>query len=175
MVTPTLSRVVNGPYQVPSFEPLSADVCESRTHSTAIARRESSSGKRGWPGGGATTAGGVSGRAAALPPADVADSVDPAIGADGGTRTPKGIAHRVLSAARLPVPPHPRGVSVAILGGCGAHGGCDFGGQAIDLLQRVVVAERHDEAVEAEVAVQAGELLDPVLGRSLEPAGGGSA
>src|SRR3954451_17252134 len=118
IVTPTSSRAANGPNHVPSFEPLRNDVWVSRTHSTAIARSESSSGKRGCPGGGATTAG-VDGSppsragAAAASSDEVAGSVS--IDADGGTRTPKGIAHRVLSAARLPVPPHPRGV--AILGG----------------------------------------------------------
>src|SRR3954470_5347810 len=112
IVTPTSSRAANGPNHVPSFEPLRNDVWVSRTHSTAIARSESSRGKRGCPGGGATTAG-VDGSppsragAAAASSDEVAGSVS--IDADGGTRTPKGIAHRVLSAARLPVPPHPRG------------------------------------------------------------------
>src|SRR5437763_12595551 len=92
MVTPTSSRAVYGPYHVLSFEWLSDEVWVRTTQTTAIARSESRSGKRGCPGGGARAGG-----------------VDRSIDADGGTRTPKGIAHRVLSAARLPVPPHPRG------------------------------------------------------------------
>src|SRR3954470_16187974 len=140
IVTPTSSRAANGPNHVPSFEPLRNDVWVSRTHSTAIARSESSRGKRGCPGGGATTAG-VDGSAPSRPGAAAASSDEVAgsvsIDADGGTRTPKGIAHRVLSAGRLPVPPHPRGFRVAILGGCGAYGRSDFGGEPLDLLQVV--------------------------------------
>src|SRR3954470_20433000 len=179
IVTPTSSRAANGPNHVPSFEPLRNDVWVSRTHSTAIARSESSRGKRGCPGGGATTAG-VDGSppsragAAAASSDEVAGSVS--IDADGGTRTPKGIAHRVLSAARLPVPPHPRDFCLAILGGGGPYGGGDLPGAgghlrggALDLLEGVVGLDGHHEAVEAVAGVQPAELLDPVLGRSLQP------
>src|SRR3954449_5855112 len=110
IVTPRSRRAAKSPNHARSFEPLRNDVCVTRTHSTAIARNESSSGKRGCPGGGATTGG-------------AAGSVGRSVDADGGTRTPKGIAHRVLSAARIPVPPHP---PAAILGGRVPYGGRDL-------------------------------------------------
>src|SRR6266540_1449506 len=49
IVTPSPSRSVNAPYHSRSFEPDRKDVWLKRTQSTATARNESSSGKRGCP------------------------------------------------------------------------------------------------------------------------------
>src|SRR3954465_14988801 len=154
IVTPTSRRAVKSPSEDSWLSPLSDPVCVRTTQRTAIARSESSSGKRGWPGGGATT-GGASATGGSSTTGGASVNVARSIDADGGTRTPKGLAHRVLSAARLPVPPHP---PVPILGGCRAHGGRDFGAEARDLLGRVV-ADGNDEAVETVVGREPGQLL----------------
>src|SRR4051795_8793408 len=58
MVTPTFSRAVNGPSRsLTELNVVSPDVWVATTLSAANARSASNSGKRGLPGGGATTSG----------------------------------------------------------------------------------------------------------------------
>src|SRR3954454_19755422 len=47
-------RAVNAPSQFVRAKPVPSPTCSSTTLSAASARTPSSSGKRGWPGGGAT-------------------------------------------------------------------------------------------------------------------------
>src|SRR3954464_14558731 len=58
IVTPTLSRAVNGPStSLLELNVVRPDVWVATTASAATARSESNRGKRGLPGGGATTSG----------------------------------------------------------------------------------------------------------------------
>src|SRR3954471_13696136 len=56
-------------------------------------------------------------------------------------------------------------------GECLTHGRHDLGGEALGLPELVLVVEPGDEAVEAQVARELHELLDPVVGGAAQPVG----